>query len=452
MLSLIVFLPLVGAIVALLAGGRGDRPEREPLVRNIALATSLLTFAATLVLWWRFDPTSADYQFVETHAWMPMFGIQYLIGVDGISLFLLVLTGFLTPAGAALLVGLGAQEREAVFVLRARARDGDARRLRFDRSLSLLHLLGRDAHPDVLPDRDLGIRAAHLRGDQVHPLHHGRQRADAHRDHRPRLGARGGQRHRDAELQPARPLRPGALGPDGELVLPGVRRRLCYQSAALSVPHLAAGRARRGAHGWVGHPCRRAAEDGHLRLAALCVSALSGRSPGDGPDHRVACRDRHHLWRSGGHGAARHEEAGGVLERQPPRFRRPRALRDEPAGCPGFALPDAEPRRQHRRAVHDRRHALGPAAHEAHLRVRRSQIGHASARRRLPHRDAVVDRATGVEWVRRRIPDPRRRVPLESDPRRAGRDRRHPLGRLYAVDVPARELWAGDQREKPHLA
>ncbi len=97
MLSLIVFLPLAGAIVALLAGGRGDRPEREPLVRNIALATSLLTFAATLVLWWRFDPTSAEYQFVETHAWIPRFGIQYLIGVDGISLFLLVLTGFLTP-------------------------------------------------------------------------------------------------------------------------------------------------------------------------------------------------------------------------------------------------------------------------------------------------------------------------------------------------------------------
>ena len=97
MLSLIVFLPLVGAMLVLLAGGRGDRPDREPLVRNVALASSLLTFAATLVLWWRFDPASADYQFVEKHAWMPMFGIQYLIGVDGISLFLIVLTGFLTP-------------------------------------------------------------------------------------------------------------------------------------------------------------------------------------------------------------------------------------------------------------------------------------------------------------------------------------------------------------------
>ena len=97
MLSLIVFLPLVGAVFALLAGGRGDRPDREPLVRNVALLTSLVTFAATLVLWWQFDPSSAEYQFVEQHEWMPAFGIQYYIGVDGISLFLIVLTGFLTP-------------------------------------------------------------------------------------------------------------------------------------------------------------------------------------------------------------------------------------------------------------------------------------------------------------------------------------------------------------------
>ena len=61
MLSLIVFLPLVGALLVLLAGGRGDRPDREPLVRNVALAVSLVTFAATLLLWWRFDPASAEY-------------------------------------------------------------------------------------------------------------------------------------------------------------------------------------------------------------------------------------------------------------------------------------------------------------------------------------------------------------------------------------------------------
>ncbi|HEU4939378.1 MAG TPA: NADH-quinone oxidoreductase subunit M [Vicinamibacterales bacterium] len=96
-LSLIVFLPLAGALLVLLAGGSGDRPDREGLVKTLALVVSLVTFAATLVLWWMFDPASADYQFVERHAWMPTFGIQYLVGVDGISLFLVVLTGFLTP-------------------------------------------------------------------------------------------------------------------------------------------------------------------------------------------------------------------------------------------------------------------------------------------------------------------------------------------------------------------
>jgi NADH-quinone oxidoreductase subunit M len=97
MISFIIFLPLVGGILALLAGGRGDRPEREPLVRSLSLLVSLLTFAATLLLWYRFDPSSADFQFVQSRDWMPAFGIRYIVGVDGISLFLVVLTGFLTP-------------------------------------------------------------------------------------------------------------------------------------------------------------------------------------------------------------------------------------------------------------------------------------------------------------------------------------------------------------------
>jgi NADH-quinone oxidoreductase subunit M len=97
LLTAIVFLPLAGALLVLLAGGRGDNPEREGAVRLVALAVSLVTFAATLYLWWAFDPTSADYQFVERYAWLPQFGITYHLGVDGISLFLLVLTGFLTP-------------------------------------------------------------------------------------------------------------------------------------------------------------------------------------------------------------------------------------------------------------------------------------------------------------------------------------------------------------------
>jgi len=97
MLSITVFLPLVGALVVLLAGGRGEPRDREPLIRNIALLFSIATFALTLWLWWHFDPTTADYQYVERYAWIPAFGIQYFVGIDGISLFLMVLTGFLTP-------------------------------------------------------------------------------------------------------------------------------------------------------------------------------------------------------------------------------------------------------------------------------------------------------------------------------------------------------------------
>ena len=97
LLTTIVFLPLLGALLVLIAGGRGDRPEREGMVRNVALIASLVAFAATLYLWWRFNPAEAGFQFVENRAWLPQFGISYHLGVDGISLFLIVLTGFLTP-------------------------------------------------------------------------------------------------------------------------------------------------------------------------------------------------------------------------------------------------------------------------------------------------------------------------------------------------------------------
>src|SRR5688572_9779711 len=97
LLTTIVFLPLLGALLVLLAGGRGDRPEREGTVRNVALGVSLVAFAATLFLWWRFNPGDSGFQFVENREWLPHFGISYRLGVDGISLFLIVLTGFLTP-------------------------------------------------------------------------------------------------------------------------------------------------------------------------------------------------------------------------------------------------------------------------------------------------------------------------------------------------------------------
>src|SRR3954466_5118245 len=91
--SLIV-LPLVGALLLFLVR---DDEANEPLIRNIALVISLLVFAETLLLWSRFVPGSPEFQFIERRAWIPAFGITYAVGVDGISLLLIVLTGFLTP-------------------------------------------------------------------------------------------------------------------------------------------------------------------------------------------------------------------------------------------------------------------------------------------------------------------------------------------------------------------
>ena len=94
LLSVLVALPVAGAIALLFVR---DDEHTERRVRTIALVVSVLVFGGTLVLWSRFDGGSSEFQFVERHAWIPAFGISYFIGVDGISLFLIVLTGFLTP-------------------------------------------------------------------------------------------------------------------------------------------------------------------------------------------------------------------------------------------------------------------------------------------------------------------------------------------------------------------
>ncbi len=95
-LTSLVALPIAGAVLLLFVRSGDDRGS-ERLVRNIALVVSVLVFAETLLLWSRFDATSAEFQFIEHHPWIPAFGISYFVGVDGISLLLLVLTGFLTP-------------------------------------------------------------------------------------------------------------------------------------------------------------------------------------------------------------------------------------------------------------------------------------------------------------------------------------------------------------------
>src|SRR5215470_12625368 len=94
-LSLITFLPLVGAGLIFLLRGDAEAVARN--ARYLALWTSLITFLLSLVLWFRFDRSSPDFQFVEIADWIPAFGIRYFMGVDGISMLFVLLSTLLTP-------------------------------------------------------------------------------------------------------------------------------------------------------------------------------------------------------------------------------------------------------------------------------------------------------------------------------------------------------------------
>lgn len=93
-LSVTTFLPLLGALIVYLS--RGDDEAARRNARWIALWTTLITFAVSVILVMRFDPTSADFQFVEKSSWLAT-GITYHMGVDGISLPLLILTTAVMP-------------------------------------------------------------------------------------------------------------------------------------------------------------------------------------------------------------------------------------------------------------------------------------------------------------------------------------------------------------------
>jgi NADH-quinone oxidoreductase subunit M len=94
-LSLVTFLPLAGAFIILMV--RGDEAVVARNARWTALWTSLITFALSLILWFRFDPSTADFQFVERAEWLPDFGVNYHMGVDGISVLFVLLSTLLTP-------------------------------------------------------------------------------------------------------------------------------------------------------------------------------------------------------------------------------------------------------------------------------------------------------------------------------------------------------------------
>ncbi len=98
LLSLLIWVPIVGGI-GLLCIGSGDAKEnpRARFAVPVALLVSLLTLALCIPLYLAFDASSAAMQFVERTSWIGRFNIQYFLGVDGLSVPLILLTAFITP-------------------------------------------------------------------------------------------------------------------------------------------------------------------------------------------------------------------------------------------------------------------------------------------------------------------------------------------------------------------
>jgi NADH-quinone oxidoreductase subunit M len=94
-LSIITFLPLVGALFILTLRGEQEVVARQS--RYVALWTTLFTFVLSLLIWFRFEHGTAAFQFEERFDWLPQYRISYHMGVDGISMLFVILSTFLTP-------------------------------------------------------------------------------------------------------------------------------------------------------------------------------------------------------------------------------------------------------------------------------------------------------------------------------------------------------------------
>ncbi len=93
-LSTIIFIPLIGALFILVTKG-----EPKAVIKNskyVAVFSSIANFFLSILLWYLFDTSTSEFQFVEEKNWMKGF-INFKLGIDGISILFILLTTFITP-------------------------------------------------------------------------------------------------------------------------------------------------------------------------------------------------------------------------------------------------------------------------------------------------------------------------------------------------------------------
>ena len=92
LLSLVIWTPIIGGLLVLFAGDK----ENSSGAKKLALLVSVVTFLLTIPLYTEFNSDTHLLQFVEQHSWIPAFNIDYFVGIDGISMPLILLTSFTT--------------------------------------------------------------------------------------------------------------------------------------------------------------------------------------------------------------------------------------------------------------------------------------------------------------------------------------------------------------------
>ncbi len=179
LLSLLIWLPIAAGVLVLLLGDRNIAAGRWLALAALARDAR----ARRCRCGPHFDTSTADLQFTELLPWIPRFDAYYALGVDGISLPLIVLTAFMTVP--VVIAGWTVIESAPGAVLRRLPHHGrpDDRGVLGDRCAAVLLLLGSDADPDVPHHRHLGRPAARVRHHQVLPVH------------LPRLGVHAGGAH-----------------------------------------------------------------------------------------------------------------------------------------------------------------------------------------------------------------------------------------------------------------
>ena len=97
-LSIMIFMPLICALmVGMVRGEKGDELVVEKNIKHLSFFSSAFVLAFALFMYYYFDPSNSSFQFVEKHSWFGDNGVSYHLGVDGISIYFILLSAFLTP-------------------------------------------------------------------------------------------------------------------------------------------------------------------------------------------------------------------------------------------------------------------------------------------------------------------------------------------------------------------